>query len=401
VTFNQIQVGKYLNANESNTNTDFQSILSALSSISNGADALNALTQLTGDIHPTMAQVNVNNTQIVIQQVAERLRGSNFAPGGPLAVAQDGTPIGAPVAFVGCDENGMPEFEGGEPGCRAQWSGWSIGFGMGGATEFSGNATSADFGTGGVVAGLEHWADDSHLVGLYGAYVGSGVTVANGQNATMNGGQFGGYLFGDDGFNYYTAIGGFEFDGDTTTRRVAFGTGTDAISDVASANLSDWQGFAYAERGMSFESCNHVIQPFVGLQYIFVRQNGFTETGASNTAVDLSGSGDSTNSLRSMLGTRMQWAMNNHSGRRTLPELHAMWVHEYLDTTSSLTATMVPVGGAPFIVQGLDAGRDWGVFGGNFTWEMVNGWSMFVNYDLQSNIRTTYNVGSGGVGYSW
>ncbi len=306
-----------------------------------------------------------------------------------------------PVAFVGCDDNGMPEFEDGDSNSRSQWSGWSTGIGMGGATEFSGNATAATYGMGGVVAGLEHWADDNHLVGMYGGYVGSAITVNNGQNGTMNGGQFGAYLFGNDGFNYYTVLGGVEFDDDATTRRFGFGTGTDAISDINSSTLSDWQTFAYLERGMSFESGNHVFQPFAGLQYIYVRQNSFTEIGATNPALDLSGSGDTTNSLRSMLGTRMQWAMTSHSGRRTLPELHAMWVHEYLDTSSGLSATIVPIGGAPFIVQGLDMGRDWGVFGGNFTWEMVNGWSMFVNYDLQSNVRTTINVGSGGVGYSW
>ncbi len=95
VTFNQRQIGQYLDANMSNTNTDFQAILTALGSISNGDEALDALTQLTGDIHPTMAQVNVNNTQVVIQQIAERLRAGTFAPCGPLAVAADGTPIGA------------------------------------------------------------------------------------------------------------------------------------------------------------------------------------------------------------------------------------------------------------------------------------------------------------------
>jgi autotransporter-associated beta strand protein len=408
-TFNQRQLGTYLNTNMANTNTDFQAVLAGLTSITNGAEARAALTQITGDIHPTMAQVSVNNTQIVIGQVAARLRASNFTPGGPMAVADGRSLDGSgksdlaltPVSFVGCDENGMPEFEGGEQCCRSQWSGWGIGYGMGGSTEFGGNATSASFGMGGVVAGMEHWEDDCHLLGLYGAYVGSGVTAINGQQATMNGGQFGAYMFGDDGFNYYTVLGGFEFDGDTTNRNLAFGTGTDAITDQNSSSYSDWQGFAYAERGMSFEGCNHVFQPFVGLQYIFVRQDAFTETGGSNTALDLAGSANTTNSLRSTLGARMQYAMTNHGGRRTLPEVHALWVHEFLDTSSSLTQTMVPIGNTPFIVQGLDVGRDWALVGGNFTWEMLNGWGMFVNYDLQTNARTTYHVGSGGLGYRW
>ena len=93
--------------------------------------------------------------------------------------------------------------------------------------------------------------------------------------------------------------------------------------------------------------------------------------------------------------------MYNHNGRRTLPEIHAMWMHEYLDSNTSLTASMVPVGGTPFIVRGLDMGRDYGIVGASFTWEMVGGWSMYVNYDLQTNTQVTYNTGSGGVGYRW
>jgi fibronectin-binding autotransporter adhesin len=402
-TFNQIQIGNYLNNNQSNTNTDFQDVIAALTSITDDNAAREALTKLTGDIHPSMAQFNVNNTQIVVNQVASRLRAAPFAPGGPLAVADDSEPTrsgNTPVAFVGCDDSGMPEFEGGQC-CGNPWAVWGIGFGMGGSTKFDGNATSANYGMGGVVAGLERWEDDSHLVGVYGAYVGSHVTAEDNQTGTMNGGQLGAYLFGDDGFNYYTVLGGLEFDGNTTVRRLNFGEGTDAISDIADGKFADWQTFIYAERGMSFESCHRVFQPFIGLQYIYLRQDSFAETGATNPALDLTGSADTVNSLRSLLGARMQWAMASHTGRRTLPEIHAIWVHEYLDTNNSITQTMTPIGGTPFITQGLDVGRDWALLGGNFTWEMLNGWSMFVNYDMQTNALTTYHVGSGGIGYRW
>jgi uncharacterized protein with beta-barrel porin domain len=399
-TFNQFQVATYINTNQNNTNTDFESVLNSLETLNSQGALNNALTQISGDIHPTMAQVAVNNTTLVVGQVAARLRAAPFAPGGPLSMADDGKPSragAAPIALVSEGPDGEPEMQcAPDQYCGNRWSGWSIGYGSGGSAQSDGNATGVHYGMGGVIAGLERWEDDCHLIGAYGAYVGSNVEASNDQNATMNGGQFGAYVFGDDGFNYYTLLGGFEVDGNTTNRTVSF------ISPVSpnSANTSDWQSFLYAERGVSFEEANYVVQPFVGLQYLYLRQNGFTESGG-NTALDLTGDGDTTNSLRSMVGARLQYAQINHSGRRTLPEIHAMWMHEYLDTSSGVQATMVPIGGTPFIVQGLDMGRDWADLGGSFTWEMLDGWSMFVNYDLQINRQATYNIGSGGLGYSW
>ncbi|HZZ26377.1 MAG TPA: autotransporter domain-containing protein [Pirellulales bacterium] len=398
-TFNQTQVANYLNTNVGNVNADFQALINTLSGLTT-AQVANALTQISGDIHPTMAQLNVNGTSLVIGQVAARLRAAPFAPGGPLAVADNGSvgrAVGAPIALVSEGPDGEPEMQSCPSGCGPQGTAWGMGFGMGGSAESDGNATAASFGMGGVVAGMERWADDCHLLGFYGAYVGADLNAVNGQTANINGGQFGGYMFADDGFNYYTVLGGFEFDGDSTTRNLSI----DTIVTQNTSNYGDWQSFLYAERGVSFERCNYVLQPFVAVQYIFVRQNSFTESGASNTALDLQGGGDTTNSLRSMVGARLQYALTNRNGRRTLPEIHAMWLHEYLDADSSVTATMVPVGGSPFIVRGLDMGRDWGVVGANLTWEMVDGWSMFVNYDLQTNTKMTLNAGSGGLGYRW
>ena len=152
----------------------------------------------------------------------------------------------------------------------------------------------------------------------------------------INGGQFGGYFFMDDGFSYYTALGGLEFDGYSTSRLLDF----DDVNRTAVSNYDGWQSFAYLERGFSFQSCMSVFQPFVAIQYIYLRQNSFTESGADS--VDLAGGGATANSLRSMLGARWQYAMMNRNGLRTLPELHALWMHEYLDSNTSVSEQFSP-----------------------------------------------------------
>jgi outer membrane autotransporter protein len=201
----------------------------------------------------------------------------------------------------------------------------------------------------------------------------------------------------DDGFSYYTLLGGFEFDGFATNRLLQF----DDVNRTATSDYFGWENYYYLERGFSFESCNSVLQPFVALQYIYLHQNSFVESGANS--IDLAGGGVPTNSLRSILGARAQYAIYNGKGRRVLPEVHALWLHEFLDSNTIVRATFspVPTGSSGFTAQGLDLGRDWALVGANFTWEMLGGWSMFVNGDIQTNAQTTFYVGSGGIGCQW
>ena len=284
-----------------------------------------------------------------------------------------------------------------QPCSGSDWTGWAQGFGLGGNAKSDGNAAGADYGMGGVVAGVERWMDDSRLLGFYGGYTGSTVAT-NAPNSTINGGNLGGYLYADDGFNYWTVMNGYEFDSYNTHRLLQFGD----IDREASANYNGWQAYVYAERGVSYESCGRLLQPFVGLQYLYLRQNSFTEHGADS--IDLAANGVNTNSLRSLLGARMQWAWMHRTCRRSFPEIHAYWMHEYIDSHSLVDATFSPTpegGGTPFIAHGLDLGRDWAVAGASFTWEMHGGWSMFVNGDVQTNNQATLYIGSGGVGHLW
>ncbi|HEY2882999.1 MAG TPA: autotransporter domain-containing protein [Pirellulales bacterium] len=394
-TQNERAVAHYFDQIVSGASGDLQTVISALDGLSN-AQAAAAFEEMSGDIHPTMAQMALQDTTLVVYQVAQHIRGSVFAPGGSLSVADNGSRHSnhPDVALVGCDGDGMPIFE--RDDCDGpRWSGWVVGYGLGGAAKSDGNAPGINYNTGGTVAGLERWTDDCHLLGGFVGYTGTNVGTNFGPNSSINGGQFGGYAFVNDGFSYYTLLGGFEFDTLNTRRLMDFGD----IDRIAQSNYNDWEGFAYLERGFCLESCNRLLQPFMALQYIYLRQNSFTETNADS--IDLTAGGVTTNSLRSMLGARLQYASTSGTGHRTLPELHAMWLHEYLDATTSLTTRFVPVAGNTFTVQGLDLGRDSAMIGGSLTWEMYDGWSMYVNYDMQTNTQNTFHVGSGGLGRSW
>jgi outer membrane autotransporter protein len=397
-TTNQRHVGHYLDQIASGASGDLQTVLGAISMLPTD-EAAAAFEQLSGDIHGTLGQIDIQTTNLVIYQVAQRLRSATFSPGGCLAVC-DGRaqrPDGAKIALVGCGPDGEPEFADACDDCGPQWSGWVQGFGLGGAAKSDGNAPGVNYASGGTIAGIERWVDDCHLLGFYGGYVGTDVQGTFDRHSSINGGDFGAYLMLDDGFSYYSLLGGFEFDGFATNRALQF----DDVNRTATSNYFGWENYYYLERGFSFESCNSVLQPFAALQYIYLRQNSFVESGANS--IDLAGGGVPTNSLRSILGARAQYAIYNGKGRRVLPEVHALWLHEFLDSNTIVRATFspVPTGSSGFTAQGLDLGRDWALVGANFTWEMLGGWSMFVNGDIQTNAQTTFYVGSGGIGCQW
>jgi hypothetical protein len=98
----------------------------------------------------------------------------------------------------------------------------------------------------------------------------AGSTVAtNAPNSTINGGNLGGYLYADDGFNYWTVMNGYEFDSYNTHRLLQFGD----IDREASANYNGWQAYVYAERGVSFQSAPKQ-QTWSGKDAVFIDPDG-------------------------------------------------------------------------------------------------------------------------------
>jgi outer membrane autotransporter protein len=248
---------------------------------------------------------------------------------------------------------------------------------------------------GGMLLGAEKYFDDAGRIGFYGGYQGTSLQL-NGltQNGRINGGMLGGYFYNDDGFNYYTAVTGLQFNGYDSTRSIQF----DGINEQAQGNFSGWQGYAYAERGVSFRRANATLQPYAALQYIYLRQNGYTETGAGVLNLDVGGI--DANSLRSLVGSRLQYDRGWRGGR-LLPEVRALWLHEFLDTDSVVNSFFAPIGGGSFAIQGLNLGRDWAILGGGVRYDLASGWQLYGNYDAQVNTRQVFHVGSGGLQYAW
>ncbi|WP_160311513.1 autotransporter outer membrane beta-barrel domain-containing protein [Rhodopirellula islandica] len=421
-TGNQRSVAAAIDRNSAGATGDFRDLLDEFRPMTN-AQVQNGLSQLGASVNGSSQQVGIQGTSQLMGVLSRQLRGSmspgfgasSFSGGsGGFASAQR-TGISGPssspvadsaIALVSYQESGGglagPSYDGAcdSLGCGRRspsWLGWTTGYGLGGSAQGDGNADGIQYGLGGVTFGIEKFVDDCTRIGFFGGYVGSQVTTDNtNQSRTSNGGNFGTLLTHASGNHYGIAIGGFQFDGITSERNMQIG----ALSATADGETEGWQTFAYGERGLNLQLSDAVLlRPFAGLQYVYARQNGFTETGAG--VMNLTVDGNDTHSLRSLLGGELEFAAWASRGLRITPQLRAIYMHEFLDSSTLVNSQFAGVGGSGFSSEGLDLGRDWGIAGGGLSSQLTDRWSLRADYNLQFNEHQVHHVGSGTLSYVW
>jgi len=411
-TPNQIAVANYIDANSIGATGPMLSLIDTLGTLS-PAGVRSALDQMSGALYGSAAQTDLQSSTLelsfITRRLANGLSGVNGAPGG-LATNSYGDRISptvgaAPVGSLAASDLGSVMTVRGQNSLNTfrparswpgKWNTWGFGYGLGGNASGTSNAAGLNYSLGGTVVGLESLSENQ-AIGMYAGYVGSHLgSYLAGQSVGVNGGQLGTYLRRDDGINYFILLGGMGADGYNSRRLMQFG----GINSTATANYGGWQSQAYLERGVTLQGSKASIQPYAALQYLYVRQNSFTETGAG--VMNLKVDGIDANSLRSLIGVRLAgngWAPAG--GGPITPVARALWLHEFLSTTTGLNAQFAPVGGTNFAVTGTSLGRDWAILGAGLNWNVGRGWQTYANYDAQVNVTQTFHVGSGGFQYSW
>ena len=397
-TFNELAVAIYLDDISTTATGDLETVLTGLSSLSDDQQRA-AFNQMDGEIYGSLAQIGLQQTTLVLAQLSQRIRYGTLTENDDspiLASAQPAARSPIVLASYSPTRNAPPVIAIVHERPSDAWTGWGFGLGLGGKARTDGNAKGLGYDMGGTMLGIERELANNERFGFFGGYLGTQLhTTPAYQRASIQSGQFGAYNYHDDGFNYYSLIGGLQFSGYDSRRLLQF----DGIDRVASGSFSGWQGYGYLERGVKFQAAGSTLQPFAALQYIYLRQNGFIETGAES--LNLNVAGLDANSLRSQLGGRLQLGGLSGIHGRLLPEVRAIWLHEFLETTSVVNSFFAPIGGGSFAVKGLNLGRDWALLGAGLRWDRPDGWSLYGNYDAQVNSQQVFHVGSGGVSYQW
>jgi autotransporter-associated beta strand protein len=393
-TKNRWQVANFLDRHYDSATGPVEALYNRLMGMSN-EQLSSAFDQMTGEVYASLAQLAIQNmlqNQLLLRQ---NLFG-NSAAADWLSAQDSSAPIidaeGNALVLVQNPETGESEWAAIRAQDRADWRGWISGYGVGGTAASDGNASSAKYAIGGTTFGADHEIDSQTRIGLYGSYANLNLNTRNGlQSAESDAVQFGGYLLRNHQDARYTLASlGVGFN-DYDSRRSVLG-------QTATGDTNGWQANTWLEHGLRFETRSVTLQPFAALQYLYVGQNDFREDGAGLLNLDVESL--DTHALRGALGASVARPFETSRGF-LVPTFHAMWLHEFLDTSSVLNTSFASVGGASFATRGLDYGRDWAVLGTGLQWETGRNWSVLLNYDLQFNAVQTFHMGSGALQFQW
>jgi outer membrane autotransporter protein len=210
----------------------------------------------------------------------------------------------------------------------------------------------------GLVLGLDYRIGDNLTTGLAGTYTSQSLNREDGADtSTIK--AFRGHLYGlwdenpEAGGMYLSAAlgaGSIRFD---TDRAIAF------LDRTAKSRHSGREYSLQAAAGYDITEDDWTIRPALDLEYVFLHEEGFDESGAKdlNLHVHKRDSG----SLQSTLGISV--ARRCRLERAVLiPELRLAWTHEFLSDQNDLTAEF-PAAGPSFDTPGRDIPRDTGLFG--------------------------------------
>jgi fibronectin-binding autotransporter adhesin len=289
-----------------------------------------------------------------------------------------------------------PNLRGQSPSPDGSLKGWFQGFGVGGNLRSDGNAAGVNYSQGGGIYGLDLEDEDNGRVGIVGGTSYLGFNDSYNAKGNITSYQVGTYGVKHDDTGYFLGSANYGFNSYITDRNVT-GAG---LPQLLHADYTGNQIGANGEAGLKLEMGIFRIQPLVGLQYLYLCQQGFRESGG---AAGLDVARSRANSLRASVGARVlidQWVGPN--GAIWTPFSHARFVSDLLDNNRTINASFngSPVGGA-FTTQGTRIGQNYGIFGEGLEIRVNEAWSLFGGADVMLGNRITVATGSIGAVCFW
>ena len=370
-TANQISLGAALD-NIALTSTDGLFAMINHLGTQSPAQQRQSMNLLSGDIFGSLQTIGLQIGDQFQQRVTN-------------ALVSNGRFLTGPQEMLSSNEN----LRGQSPAPDGSVKTWFQGFGGGGNLRGDGNAAGVNFSQGGGVYGLDLEDEDNGRIGIAGGTSYLGFNDSYNANGGVNSYQVGLYSMKHDDTAYLLSSVNYGFNSYITNRNVT-GAG---LPQRLHADFTGNQLGANGEAGLKLELGIFRIQPLVGLQYLYLCQQGFRESGG---AAGLDVARSRANSLRASAGVRVltdQW--DGPNGSIWTPFSHARFVSDLLDNDRTINATFngSPVGGA-FTTQGTRIGQNYGVFGEGLEIRVNQSWSLFGGADVMLGDRITIVTGS-------
>ena len=248
--------------------------------------------------------------------------------------------------------------DGSAPGSSA-YGAWARGYGGFGSTSGSGATPGFDVRGGGAIAGVDEALNSgSGAAGFAVSDTLSSLDEHGGAHASINVpqiGVYGGYWFGRLAIDGALGIG------------LPSITGTRPLSgETAKSSFSGTEVTTAIQASLPFRRGPLVFTPAIGMDYAFVSQNAFGETGST---LDINGRSSSTNSLQPFVSAALLARIETSGGMAIEPGLKAAYAFEALSTSRNF-AFQPPDDSTIFVAPGIAPARSTFNVSGSVTFEM-------------------------------
>ena len=263
---------------------------------------------------------------------------------------------------------------------------WADGFG--GWGEVSGNANAASVNTtvGGVFGGVDVAVLDNVRVGLVGGYSRTSFDIdARSSQGSMDNYDIG--LYAGAQFDAVALRGGASYTWhDMSVSRSVLFPGFYGAND-GDYTLGTTQLFG--EIGYDMSVGAYAFEPFVGLAYVRISGDDFTESGTLASALSVDGASQGT--FYSTLGVRAATTFTV-AGRTLTTSATLGWQHAFGDTNSSADMLFANGGATSFAIQGVPIAEDVALVGLGLGYQLSDGAALQFNYSGQLSDQANQNT---------
>jgi outer membrane autotransporter protein len=229
---------------------------------------------------------------------------------------------------------------------------WTQAVGAWGQIDGNGNAADVSRSFGGFSTGVDRRFDGNWRAGIAAGYNNSMVSdSARASSANIDTAQFGAYAGTNHGPWNFRAGAAASWSTIATNRSILF----PGFSDAASAHYGAAVAQLFDEVGYSMTLGAVAAEPFGGLAWVYLRTDGFNETG--NTMAALTGSSRQNDVGYSTLGTRAATSFMLPNATALTVHGSVAWQHAFGDVTPNALLAFQG-SAAPFTVAGVPLARD-------------------------------------------
>ena len=255
----------------------------------------------------------------------------------------------------------------------------------------------SNFVSSGLLAGVDAKITDTITGGLLLSYAHTDVDLdsqnSNANVDTYGTGIYGGYREGNYYGNGLMSYSRNIYESDRNVEIPSF-------SETANGRTAGNQYVFNLDGGYDHPVCKDLtVGPFVGLQYVHLDVNSFTENGAN--AANLAINDQAMDSVRSRLGVRLELRKEVSEHWTAASEVRLGWQHEFANNDRAIVARFSDSGLGSFAVRTNDPERDAALVGLGLNATYRDTLTTFVDYDVQADPHYTEQIVKGGFKWSF